>query len=126
MIDLIKIITPPDIIFDNSYKILVINPYNDLKQSTEEWATNEDHAISIYYYNIHDSDVKWLLTMANICDVILIDVDNCNDHVNSFLSYLISLSTTYYRTSHNMQPWNLLNQNRFFDFPVLPKDLNER
>lgn len=124
MSDSIKVITTPDIIFDDSYKLLAVNPFTDLKQSIENWAVDQDYPISIYYYSTDDDDIKWLLTTANICDTILLEVDNCTNDVSSFLSYLISLSTTYYRTTNLKQPWNLLNQNRFFDFPELSKETN--
>jgi hypothetical protein len=113
----IKIVTPPDIIYDKSFKLLVVQPNSHLKLSIEDWALDQDLAISIYFFTEFDRDINWLLTTAHLSDKIVIDVDNCDDNVSQFLSYLISLPHTYYKCDHMKTPWDLLNKNRFYDFP---------
>lgn len=115
--DSIKIITAPDLIFDQSKRLLAIQPRQDLKQRIEDWALDQSQAVSIYYYTEMDTDLKWLLTTANLSSIILIDIDNCDKNVNRILSYLISLPHTYYRCDNMDVDWNLLNRNRFYDFP---------
>lgn len=122
--DSIKIITPPDVIHDQSKKILVIQPQEDLKQKLESWAIDQDCALSIYYFTRDDKDINWLLTAANICSNIIVDMDNCDDNISRFLSYLLSLPHTYYRCTNMDVQWDLLNRNRFWDFPNFGKDFN--
>lgn len=117
MKDQIKIITAPDTVFDQSRKLLIVQPFDDLKDNLEQWVLDGEDAVSIYYYTKEDQDLKWLLTVANIADVILLEMDNFTEDVSQFTSYLISLPATYYRCNHPKSPWELLNQNRFYDFP---------
>lgn len=122
----IKIITPPDLIFDNSYKILVICPKEDLKKSLESWIIEKEFPISIYYFTLSDTDIKWLLTCANICDKIILELDEYNENAFHFQSYLLGLSNTYYRCEHKKVQWELINQNRFYDFSDFRKEFNDK
>lgn len=117
----IKVITAPDLIFDQATSITVICPATDLKESVEEFALNYKGSINIFYFSNSDSDLQWLLTVANISDYILIDIDNCTESVSHFLSYILSIPNTYYRTSFMKAPWDLINKNRFYDFPTLER-----
>lgn len=126
MTDLIKVITAPDIVYDQSYKILIINPADDLKLNLEQWALNSNKHLSIYYYTAEDSDLSWLLTVANISDLILLDLDNLTANVEILQSYLISLPQTHYRCKNVKAPWHLLNKNRFWDFPTIKEYNNEQ
>jgi len=117
MNDHIKIVTAPDLIYDQSLKITAVCPRNDLKQSLERWILDQDRAVTVYYYTIGDSDIQWLLTVSNLSDILLLDVDNCDEVVGSLASYLISLPQAHYRSENPRAPWNLLNSNRFYDFP---------
>lgn len=121
----IKIITVPDIMFDQAESLLVITPTLDLKNRVQDYAVNSDNHLNIYVYNGLEQDIKWLLMVAKTADNILIDIDNCSEDVTQFLSYLLSFPNTYYRTANMRAPWDLLNKNRFYDFPKLNEDLNE-
>jgi hypothetical protein len=119
MSDLIKIVTCPDVIFDKSRKVFSICPGADLVNKLEDWAVDQEDSISLYYFNDKDTDLKWLMTIANISDLIILDIDYIDGHTNHFLSYLLGFTKTYYRCSHMQQPWNLINTNRFYDFPSI-------
>ena len=116
MSDQIKLITSPDLIFDQSRKILVIQPKDDLKKQLESWALDQSDALSIYYAE-NGHDMKWLLTAAGISDIIILECDTLDKNISQFASYLISLPHTYYRCENMKAPWELLNKNRFYDFP---------
>jgi hypothetical protein len=121
----IKIITVPDIMFDQAESLLVIAPGADLKNHVQDYAVSFDNHLNIYVYTGLENDIKWLLTVAKTVDNVLIDIDNCPDDVIQFLSYLLSFPNTYYRTVNMRAPWDLLNKNRFYDFPKLNEDSNE-
>jgi hypothetical protein len=121
----IKIITVPDMMFDQAESWLVITPGADLKNHVQDYAVSSENHLNIYVYTGLENDIKWLLTVAKTVDNILIDIDNCPEDIIQFLSYLLSFPNTYYRTVNMRSPWDLLNKNRFYDFPKLNEDSNE-
>lgn len=121
----IKIITPPDLMFDQIDTMLLVCPNIELKKSLEVYLSEHDDAVNIYLFS-NEMDIKWLLTVAKMSDVIIIDIDNCGSNVSHFLSYLLTMPNTYYKCEHETVDWNLLNQNRFYDFPNIKKEENER
>ena len=121
----IKIITPPDLIFDQTESMLLVCPGAELKKSLEEHLARSTDAVNIYLFS-NEMDIKWLLTTAKMSNVVIIDIDNCGWNVSHFLGYLLTLPNTYYKCEHMKVEWNLINQNRFYDFPNIPKEDNER
>jgi hypothetical protein len=121
----IKIITPPDLIFDQTESMLLVCPSTELKRSLEEYLATHEDAVNIYLFS-DETDIKWLLITAKMTDVVIIDIDNCGSNVSHFLSYLLTLPNTYYKCEHETVEWRLLNQNRFYDFPNIKKEENER
>jgi hypothetical protein len=115
----VKVITSPDLIFDRSYKILLVTPSEQTKKFLEHYISDIITSVSIYIYEGHEKDIKWLLTVASSADHVIIDVDNATTDLEYFMSYLISLPNSFYKTEHMKAPWDLLNPNRFFDFPHL-------
>lgn len=120
----IKIITPPDVIFDQSTSIVLICPSTDTKKYLENFIAKIDDHLNVYVYN-NDNNIQWLLAQCRMSNYIIVDIDNCDNKTNQFLSYILSLPNTYYRTEHMKAPWDLLNKNRFYDFPNLIEDNNE-
>ena len=98
------------------------NVDEDLKKNLETYVSTAESNLNIYLYEGHEQEIQWLLTIAKMADIILLDIDNASEDVTHFLSYIISIPTTYYRCNHKNVPWDLLNQNRFFDFPKLNED----
>lgn len=123
MSDKIKVITPPDVLFDQAISIAVVCPDIDLKNRLQEFLLNSKESYNIYLFTEDDIDIKWLLTTAKMADYVLINVDGVPSIVGHFLSYLLSLPTTYYKSAHNVVQWNLLNQNRFYDFPNFESEI---
>ena len=111
--------------FDQTESMLLVCPNVELKKSLQEYLAEHDDAVNIYLFS-NEMDIKWLLTTAKMSDVIIIDIDNCGSNVSHFLSYLLTLPNTYYKCEHETVEWGLLNQNRFYDFPNIKKEENER
>lgn len=117
MTNKVKIITAPDHILDREESLLVICPADDLKKQVEEYVMSDDRPLNVYLYTVDSNNIRWLLTTVNIADKIILDIDNCPADVSQFVSYILSFSNTYYRCQHQLAPWELLNLNRFYDFP---------
>jgi hypothetical protein len=122
----VKIITAPDRIFDQSQTMLVITPSNELKDAVHNYAIDCKHHLNIHLYAGTEDNLAWLFSVANSVDNILLDMDNSPEKVSQFFSYLLSLPNTYYKCSTMQAPWDLLNKNRFYDFPKLDGDIDER
>jgi hypothetical protein len=122
----IKIITAPDRIFDQSQTMLVITPNDILKEAVHNYAINCDQHLNIYLYSTGDDNIEWLLAVANSVDNILIDMDNSPVSICHFFGYLLSLPNTYYKCDNMQARWDLLNKNRFYDFPKLKEENDER
>jgi hypothetical protein len=120
----IKLITAPDIIFDQALTVVVIAPDADLKMRLEEYLKNSDQDINVYMHTT--SDIKWLLTVSKMADYVLVNIDNCDIYTSHFLAYILSLPNTYYKCEQTSVPWELLSQRRFYDFPTLTEETNER
>jgi hypothetical protein len=122
----IKVITAPDIIFDQAQSILVVTPAQDLKEQLELYAVELNDHINIYVYTGLEKDIKWLLTTAKMVDYIVVDIDNLPEEETQFLSYILSLPNTYYRCLNMRSQWMLLNKNRFYNFPNFSEGIDER
>ena len=125
MLNNVKLITAPDIIFDQAAILLAVCPGTALKDEIENYLLSVEEPVNVYLFN-NETDIKWLLTVAKMSDHVLVDIDNCKQNVSHFLGYIMSMSNTYYKCEHMQVQWDLINQNRFYDFPNISKDTNER
>jgi hypothetical protein len=122
----VKIITAPDRVYDQSQTMLVITPSIELKDAVHNYAIDCENHLNIHLYSGDENNIAWLLSVANSVDNILIDMDNSPESLSHFFSYILSLPNTYYKCSVMQAPWDLLNKNRFYDFPKLDEDIDER
>lgn len=119
MDDKITIITAPDILHNQSYSILLIQPTNDIKKQIEQFLRTNDSPINIYIYEHQTTDINWLLTVLKLTNIAIIDLDAVQENLKYFISYILSFPNVWYKQSHNLPDWSLLNKNKFFDFPQI-------
>lgn len=117
----INLITPPDLIFTSIDSILLIHPSTDIKIDLEQHLSLEKDPINIYVYDKSAKDLKWLLSVAHMVDIIVIDIDNIANDVSHLTSYILSLPNTWYRTYNNSDVWELINKNKFFKLSEILK-----
>lgn len=123
MLGKIKLVTAPDIVHDQAYTILVVCPDEIVKNGLQQYLSSRIDDCVVYIYNGDEKDIKWLLTTAKLSDVVLIDIDNSTEDVSHFFSYLLTLPATYYKCEHMRAQWDVINKNRFYDFPKLDEEL---
>lgn len=115
--DKIKIITSPDIVIDQSPSILLVAPDKFLKKNLENFIAEKKQPLNLYFYFGNENDIKWLLTISKLSDFIIIDIDNCTNNILNFVSYMLTIPNSYYKTKNDNNDWSLINKNRFYDFP---------
>lgn len=117
----ILVITPPDKVFNQNQDILLVHPSDRIKDEMHDLLSKKSGGQNIYIYDPDDEnhDLDWLLTVARMASVVIVDVDNCYSTVRDLLSYIISLPHTYWLTSDNKSCYTLLNPNRIYHLDVL-------
>lgn len=120
----IKIITPPDKLFDKTDSILLIHPGQEIKKELQEILT-ESNSVNVYMFErLSDDDpldFEWLLSVANMVGKVVIDIDKCHPITRNFVSYLISLPNVYYITNDTTTPYRLLSDRQIYNLDILKK-----
>lgn len=112
----INLITAPDILFNNTFSMLLIQPSNDIKKELETFLITVDSPINIYLYETNTNDIKWLLTVIKQVNIVIIEPDYVSPSIQQYVSYILSMSNVWYKSDTD---WSLINKNKFFDFPQL-------
>lgn len=121
MSDKLTLITPPDKIFNQSTSCLLIYPSDDVRQQAQAILVNSEGHQNIYIYNVDDEniDVDWLLSVSKMSDVVILDYDNCPEHVRYLAAYIVSLPQTYWLTSEDRMFYNKLSPNRIYGLDAI-------
>lgn len=119
----INLITPPDILPNDCYQLLVIYPSRELKQELQEtFLAKTEKGTNVYYYDKHSysaSDVSWLLNVFKLCDTAIIDVDNVAPYARDLLSYMIAKPKTFWLTTIQNPLYNHISTNRIYNLNFL-------
>lgn len=119
----INLITPPDKLYNDSTSILLMYPGGALQNSLQyEILPNITDSLNLYYYDkgLYDKEeVDWLLTVFNMCDICIIDIDRCEPFIKDILGYFICKSKTYWLTNAEKSVYNHLSNNRIYDLSIL-------
>ena len=74
-----------------------------------------DDDINVYVYDTEEADIAWMLNASQHADFVIIDVDNCDEITKSFVSFMLAQPNSYYMTSDEITPWNLISRNRIYN-----------
>lgn len=113
----INIITPPDILHNQNKSFLLIYPSTEVRNDFQKYLEQANDPLNVYLYDPQNDeiDVAWLLALAKICEIVILDLDNMADIEKKFASYLISLPNVFYLTKDDVTPYNKLSLNRKYD-----------
>lgn len=106
------IITPPDKIFNATPSLLLIKPSVELLDEFQAIVSNIYDDLNLFIFDDNAINIEWMLAVANIVDIIIIDVDNCDRRTLPFVSYLLAESHVYYITADDTIPYGLISNNR--------------
>lgn len=122
----VTIITPPDVLLNDAYSILLIHPGLHLKEHIQTILSQVDFPVNVYLYDDSEEDLSWLLRTVKISDISIIDVDNCDIVTRHFATHIIAQPRTFYLTNDQVTPYNLISKNRIYDLSWLEQILINR
>lgn len=121
----INIITPPDKLFNLNLGYLLVKPSVYVKQQFQAILSQNIEEINVFVYDESEHDIDWLLSVANQCDVTIIDVDNCDPITQKFITYLLAQPNTHYITNDELTPYGLINKNRIYDLEAIVRQVQD-
>ena len=111
----IKLITPPDSIYDSNTSVLLINFDDQLKNGFNEAMKDIKFDLNIYLYDFEKMlNEQWLIQTVSSVDHIFLNLNGLDSHWLS--GYVLSQSKTYYFAPESNKPYKLLNANRIHSF----------
>ena len=115
----INLITPPDKLYNTNISYLLVKPSTKVKVQFQTMLSDIKEDINVYVFDGEESDIDWLLGVAQIVDFVIIDVDNCDQLTKLFISLLLTQPNTHYITNDEITPYKLLSRNRIYNFEWL-------
>ena len=122
----ITVITPPDKLFNLTLSYLLVKPSMLVKEQFQTILSQSIDDLNVFIYDQDETDVSWLLSVAQQVDVVIIDIDNCDPITRSFVTFMLAQSNTYYITNDELTPYNLISKNRIWDLDFIVEQLKEQ
>lgn len=122
----IKLITPPDIIYDQTFSILLIYPNQTQKAEIQNILQDTEKSCNIYFYEKQEEDLQdidWLLNLHRICHFCFLNIDLMIPNLKLLTTYFISFPNTYWYTQGSSFILNKISKNQIFTFDILSKNL---
>lgn len=111
----ITVITPPDKLFNLSLTYLLVKPSVTVKQQFQTILSNCIDDINVFIYDQEETDIGWLLSVAQQADIVILDIDNCDPTTKMFVTFLLAQPNTHYITNDELTPYNLISKNRIWN-----------
>ena len=121
----ITVITPPDTLFNTTISYLLVKPSKTVKQQFQAILSQSIDDLNIFIFDDEESDISWLLNAANHADLIIVDVDNCDEITKQFIALLLARPNTYYITNDEITPYGLISKNRIYDLNFIVEQYND-
>jgi hypothetical protein len=111
----ITLITPPDQLFNLTYSYLLVRPSTVVKEQFQTILSKSIEDINVFIFDEGETDIAWLLGTAQRVDCVIIDIDNCDNLIRSFISLILAQPNTSYITTDETTPYNLISKNRIYN-----------
>lgn len=119
----ITLITPPDKLFNLNISYLLVKPSVYVKQQFQTILSKSIDDLNVFVYDQEETDTSWLLSIAQQVDVIIIDIDNCDDITKKFVTFMLAQPNAHYITSDETTPYNLISKNRIYNLDWIIESL---
>ena len=121
----INIITPPDILFNDAYTMLLVYPSKSLQEELQDTFLNSTKLdVNVYYFdraNYTKQDVEWLLNIFKMSETVIVDVDNTAPWAKDLLGYMIAKPKTYWLTNGQDSVYNSLSNKKVYNLDFMSK-----
>jgi len=111
----INLITPPDKLFNINPGYLLVKPSTKTKLQFQQLLSQSNMDVNVYIYDTDEADIEWMLSVSQQADFVIIDIDNCDSITKNFVSFLLAQPNSYYMTSDEITPWQLISRNRIYN-----------
>ena len=119
----INIITPPDILFNDAYTMLLVYPSKPLQEELQDtFLSSTKMDVNVYYFdqaNYTKQDVDWLLNIFKMSELTIVDVDNTAPWAKDLLGYMIAKTKTYWLTNSQDSVYNSLSNNKVYNLDFM-------
>ena len=115
----VNLITPPDILYNNTYSIVLISANNLLKNELQSCIEKFDINFNIYVLDNENIDINWLLNCIKIANIVIFDIDNADEIIKNFTSYIISHDNVFWLTNREYLYYTSISINRKYDLDFL-------
>ena len=117
----IAVVTQPDQIYNDSFKIRLIYPNTQVKNLLNEYLKTLEKEVSIYLYEeqFDNHNPEWLMATINQSDFVYYDMDNTPPTVKFLDSYILSKNKTYWLTQGENLFYNFLSRKRLYNYDQL-------
>lgn len=117
----VVLITPPDKIFNQNSNLLLIYPGLEIRSQLQQILAKSNKSQNVYVYSVNEEyhDIDWLLSIAKMSEIIILELDNCPVNIKALSSYLISLPNTYWLTADDVYCYNKLSANRIYGLDAI-------
>ena len=119
----INLITPPDKLFNLNPSYLLIKPSTKVKMQFQQILSQSDEDLNVFIYDTDETNIEWMLSVAQQVDVIIVDFDNCDEITKQFATLLLAQPNTHYITSDEITPYNLISRNRIYNLDWIVEQL---
>jgi|TARA_B100001057_G_scaffold316136_1_gene316280 hypothetical protein len=111
---ILNLITSPDKLFNDDPSLLLVNPSDNVKENFNHYAQKFESNVNLYLYENLESDIRWLLEVAETVDYIILDIDNTK--VSPWIiGHLLGFGKTFYLTNTPESVYNVINNNRIYE-----------
>lgn len=111
---ILNLITSPDKLFNNDASLLLVNPSDSLKENFNYHAKDFQENVNLYLYENSETELGWVLDVAQSVDYIVLDIDNTK--INHWIiGHLLDFGKTFYLTNAPDSMYNVVNVNRIYE-----------
>jgi hypothetical protein len=122
----ITVITPPDKLFNMSLSYLLVKPSIQVKEQFQTILSHSIDDLNVFIFDQEETDISWLLSIANQVDIVIIDVDSCDPITRSFVSFMLAQPNVHYITNDEITPYNLISKNRIYNLDCIVEQLKDQ
>ena len=102
---------------------MLVNPSDTIKENFNHYAQQFENNVNLYLHENSETDLRWLLEVAEIVDYNVLDIDNTNVS-HWIIGYLLGFGKTFYLTNTPETVYNVINNNRIYELKQFMEGVN--